>query len=102
MVEVPCKFGAVFLQRNRNIGVYNAQKHMEILHAKLSVGILNGHKCILQQNNDDEQNNLKEQEILEVMIWPVQSPDPTITEFIWDNMRKGKDLSLQWLVLQDV
>lgn len=31
-------------------------------------GILNGHKCILQQNNDDEQNNLKEQEILEVLI----------------------------------
>ena len=76
-----------------------------------------GTKLILQQDNDPKhtanviKNYLQrkeEQEVLEVMVWPPQSPDLNIIESVWDYMKRQKDLRKPtstehlWLVLQDV
>ena len=74
-------------------------------------------KFILQQDDDSKhtarviKNYLQrkeDQEVLEVVAWPPQSPDLSIIESVWDNMKRQKDLrkptSIEdlWLVLQDV
>ena len=76
-----------------------------------------GPKFILQQDNDPKhtakviKNYLQrkeEQEVLEVMAWPPQSPDLSIIECVLGNMKRQKDLRKPtstedlWLVLQDV
>ena len=58
-----------------------------------------GPKFILQQDNDPKHtaNVIKkylqrkeEQEVLEVMVWPPQSPDLNIMESVWDYMKRQK------------
>ena len=50
----------------------------------------------------------KNRKVLEVMVWPPQSPDLNIIESVWDYMKRQKDLRKPtstedlWLVLQDV
>ena len=100
-------------------GVLNAEKYRQILihHAIPSGRRMIGPKFILQQDNDPKhtakviKNYLQckeEQEVLEVMAWPPQSPDLSIIESVWDNMKRQKDLRKPtstedlWLLLQDV
>ena len=100
-------------------GVLNAEKYRQILihHAIPSGRRMIGPKFILQQDNDPKhtakviKNYLQrkeEQEVLEVMAWPPQSPDLSIIQSVWDNMKRRKDLRKPrstedlWLVLQDV
>ncbi len=99
--------------------VLNAAKYREILthHAIPSGRRLIGSKFILQQDNDPKhttsviKNYLQrkeEEEVLEVMVWPPQSPDLNIIESVWDYMKRQKDSRQPtstedlWLVLQDV
>ncbi|XP_051789511.1 thiamin pyrophosphokinase 2 isoform X2 [Erpetoichthys calabaricus] len=50
----------------------------------------------------------EEQEVLEVMVWPPQSPDLNIIKCVWDYMKRQKDVRKRtstedlWLVFQDV
>ena len=100
-------------------GILNAEKYRQILihHAIPSGRRMIGTKFILQQDNDPKhtanviKNYLQrkeEQEVLEVMVWPPQSPDLNIIESVWDYMKRQKDLRKPtstehlWLVLQDV
>lgn len=100
-------------------GVLNAEKYRQILihHAIPSGRRMIGPKFILQHDNDPKhtanviKNYLQrkeEQEVLEVMVWPPQSPDLNIIESVWDFMKRQKDLRKPtstedlWLVLQDV
>ena len=100
-------------------GVLNAEKYRQIHihHAIPSGRRLIGPKFILQQDNDPKhtanviKNYLQrkeEQEVLEVMVWPPQSPDLNIMESVWDYMKRQKDLSQPtstehlWFVLQHV
>ncbi len=94
-------------------------KYREILihHAIPSGRRLLGSKFILEQDNDPKhtanfiKNYLKhkeEQGVLEVMVWPPQSPNLNIIESVRDYMKRLKDLRWPtctkdlWLVLQDI
>ncbi|KAK1800821.1 hypothetical protein P4O66_006005, partial [Electrophorus voltai] len=101
--------GGLFTEGLENVGdlvringVLNAEKYRHILihHAIQSGRRIIGPKFILQQNNDPKHTasviknylHLKEeQEVLEVMVWPPQSPDLNI-ESVWDYMKRQKDL----------
>ncbi|MBN3274473.1 TCB2 transposase, partial [Polyodon spathula] len=100
-------------------GLLNAEKYRQILihHAIPSGRHLIGPKFILQHDNDPKhtakviKNYLQrkeEQGVLEVMVWPPQSPDLNIIKSVWDYIKREKQLRLPksteelWLVLQDV
>ena len=101
MVEVHCKFGAAFFANRvgdlvRINGLPNADTCREILihHAIPSGRHLIGPKCILQHNDPKHTAKVrtifsaKERGVLEVMVWPPQSPDHNIIDSVGDYMER--------------
>ncbi|KAK1794182.1 hypothetical protein P4O66_011080 [Electrophorus voltai] len=80
MVEGPCKFEAAFLQIEEEYhwSQFFLQQDNEPKHTADVI------KNYLQRK--------EKQEILEVMVWPPQSPDLNIIQSVWDYMRRQKDL----------
>ena len=94
-------------------GILNAEKYRQILihHAIPSGRRMIGTKFILQQDNDPKhtanviKNYLQrkeEQEVLEVMVWPPQSPDLNIIESVWDYMKRQKDFEKAYIHIPSV
>ncbi|KAK3513978.1 hypothetical protein QTP70_000706 [Hemibagrus guttatus] len=84
-------------------GVLNAETYRQILihHVISSRRCLFGPKFILQQENDPKRianvnknylQHREEEEALEVMVRPPQSPDLNIIQSVWDYMKRQRDL----------